>query len=275
MNGRPLSSLCALVYSLVLFCGAVSQAQVRTGLVQSANPDNQALLVGVTYGLPGIDLDIANMKAIAENASYQLKPTTLWEAEGNVANTAQHLTDLSKASGKEGTFLFYFSGHGSSGSILLEDMEMQVKDIRTAIEAGRKGLTPLARLVLMFDSCYSGSLLDPFRRGISLDGILTPEMRTALLADNVVSEFTGTNRAKKKYWDNLFVFASSRADETSLASDAGSIFTLALVKGFTEVATANGTVGDFVAKTQAYTEGHHPVARLVPTTLEKEPLLLH
>jgi len=71
----------------------------------------------------------------------------------------------------------------------------------------------------------------------------------------------------------LFVFASSRADETSLAGYDGSVFTNALVKAFNETEQKDETMATLVKLTQEYTEGHHPVARMVPKALELEELV--
>ena len=38
-------------------------------------------------------------------------------------------------------------------------------------------------------------------------------------------------------------------------------------KAFDESVQSNDTIGGFIQKTQSYTEGQHPVARLVPASL--------
>ena len=55
-------SLTALVCALSLTTLAQSK-NIRTGFVDDANAKNVALLVGVTYGLPGIDLDLKNVNS--------------------------------------------------------------------------------------------------------------------------------------------------------------------------------------------------------------------
>jgi hypothetical protein len=92
-------------------------------------------------------------------------------------------------------------------------------------------------------------------------------------ADALVKELQAGNRAET-YWKKLFVFASSRADETSAAGQEGSAFTVNMKKAFDESVAAKAKVSEFVIKAQKYTASyHHPVARLVPVTLGDELLV--
>lgn len=244
------------------------------GIAESVGGKNQALLVGVSHGLPGIDLDVDNVEKMATHGSYKFATSFLEEAAGTSTRVGQELTRLAEKSDKDGTLFFYFSGHGSSGSLYMQDGSMKIGTIRTAMEKGRAALGPLARLVMMFDSCYSGSLLDPVRL-LPLNQLYEPRLASAIFADEVVREMTPVSRNDEEavtYWKKLFVFASSRADETSLAGDDGSVFTVALKKAFDEVIVDNDTLDSWVKKTQTYTVGHHPVARFVPATLASEKM---
>ncbi len=265
--------LCALsiiTLSTVSIAGVTTRVTPRVGLVESPDAKNVALLVGVTYGLPGIDLDLKNVKEIASHPGYRFDTHELWEDEGVVANVSKNLTDLAASIPKGGTLFFYFSGHGSPEGVLMNDRLMTIAEIRAAIEKGRKNKGPLDRLVMMFDSCYSGALLDPLRKSMLVS---TKPLNADSFTENLVSELKAGNRAEQ-YWKKLFVFASSRADETSAAGADGSAFTVSLRKAFDESVLAKSTVADFVAKTQKYTaEYHHPVARLVPVTMGTEALV--
>ena len=264
----------ALMYLCVLSgfsLGGSSVLASRTGLVESPTAKNVELSVGVTYGLPGINIDLKNVKEISSHPGYRFDTTELWEEQGTVANVAQKLTDLSQSVTAEGTFFFYFSGHGSTSGVLMQDRLMKITEIREALEKGREGIGALDRLVLMFDSCYSGALLDPVRQ--TIDSFLLPNERANSFANSLVSELQSHN-SRAAYWKKLFVFASSRADETSQAGSNGSAFTVSLRKAFDESALTKSTLGEFIAKTQKYTESkHHPVARLVPASLENEVLV--
>jgi len=262
-------SLLALVCALSLSAFALTQKH-RTGFVDEANSKNVALLVGVTYGLPGIDLDLKSVKEIASHPGYRFDTHELWEEEGVVDNVAQNLTDLSASIPAGGTLFFYFSGHGSKDGLLMNDRIMKIGEIRAAIEKGRQGKAPLSRLVMMFDSCYSGSLLTGVR---NINRSADTSRASEEFADALVKELQAGNRAET-YWKKLFVFASSRADETSIASQEGSAFTINMKKAFDESILAKAKVSEFVAKTQKYTASyHHPVARLVPVTLGDELLV--
>ena len=127
----------------------------------------------------------------------------------------------------------------------------------------------MSRLILMFDSCYSGSLIDPLKQERA-NCKSTREQRLANEA--FVNELMTALGDRAPYWSKLFVFASSRADETSLAGEQGSVFTVALRKAFDEVLAAKGTMKEFIEKTMTYTVGHHPVPRLVPDAWASEKL---
>ena len=148
---------------------------------------------------------------------------------------------------------------------------MKIGEIREAVEQGRakKSSGPLARLVMIFDSCYAGSLLDPLRLFSQLD-LRDERAETEAFVDEVVG--TMTRGRADEYWKKLFVFAACRANETSLASGSGSVFTNAMAQAFDEAIGANATMAEFVQKTQEYTHGHHPVARFAPQDLENEKM---
>lgn len=271
MESRTKLALSLLVLTASL---AFAGGQSNRSFVEQIDPGNVALLVGVSHGLPGIDLDVDNVEKMVTDAAFQMKPTILEEEEGVQANILKELTRLSAAAGENGSLFFYYSGHGSSGSIYVQDGTLPIEKIRKAMEDGRKPGHPLARLVFMSDSCYSGSLLDPLRL-TAFGQIQDDSVRSAILASSIVSALTSPDSrdGASNYWKKLFVFASSQADETSLAGANGSVFTVALAQAFEETVKEDGTMGMLVGKTQQYTEGHHPVARFVPTNLEKEALI--
>lgn len=244
--------------------GYQSRAADRS-LVEDPAASNMALMVGVSHGLPGIDIDVENMDAIIHHPAFQYQDQKLEEEKGTIKNVEGRLSKTATLAGSKGSLFFYFSGHGSANNIYLQDGLLSVSRMRTAIEQGRKSLGPLLRLTLMFDSCYSGSLLGPFRSVLKL-AELEPETTAETFASNVVSVFG----SRSSYWRKLFVFASSRADETSLAGEEGSVFTVALKKAYDEVIIQNGTMGEWISKTKTYTQGHHPVDRLVPASLQGE-----
>lgn len=245
---------------------------IRSGLVDTAFASNQALIVGAPNGLPGIDTDLANATAIATNPAYNFQTTSLYDDQATKSAMLSNLQSLAGSVEGDGTFFFYFSGHGNKGIIAATNFEIvSIQEIRNAIQAGRQSNGPLSRLVLIFDSCNAGSLLNSLGVLSAPLARLAPPVTSDNFADSVVDAFAPRGKAAS-YWQKLFVFASSTADETSEAGDQGSLFTEAMRKAFDEV-SATGTVNDFITKTQSYTgSAQHPVARLVPTTWSSEKL---
>jgi len=262
-------SLSIGVLSLSFFSSALFAD--NRGFVELSQANNKALLVGVTYGLPGIDIDLDNVEKMTTHSDYQYQVSRLWEEEGTVEGVANGLTQLATEAGEHGTLFFYWSGHGSVGSILLHDRQMKVEEIRAAIETGRKGLGPLERLILVYDTCHAGSLMDPMRAWLPFYGF-GDRLVTEMMVDDLVNSLAPSVR-EEPYWKKLFVFASSRADETSAAGSDGSHFTNAMFKAYNESIEANSTVGEFVKMTQKYTTKHHAVARLVPEAWNDEKML--
>lgn len=261
--------LCAVLGSFTLSATAEERS-----LVEHFDAPNQALLVGVSHGLPGIDIDVNTVKRISSHSAYNFQPTTLMDAQGTKANVAQELAQAATRAGDDGSMLFYYSGHGSPGSLYLQDGSMTVDKIRKALEDGRSTQGPLERLVFISDSCYSGSLLDPMNLGV-MTQLQDPEIQSALMVNEIVfglSRSSHTGRAAN-YWKRLFVFASSRADETSLAGKDGSVFTVAFAKAFEETVNAKGKMTELVSKTQTLTVGHHPVARFAPADFGDEDVI--
>lgn len=270
MSSFPVLALVCLLAVAFPSFGANPQ-----GLVDSADGKNEVLLVGVSHGLPGIDLDVKNVERMASNPAYKFHPNYLEEEKGTGANTLAELTRLSEAVGYDGSLFFYFSGHGSPGSLYMQDGSMTIAKARKAMEAGREKLGPMKRLVMMFDSCYSGSLLDPVRDILPLNQVYSERIANAMFADEAFRQLSPSREEgpAAEYWQKLFVFASSRADETSLAGSDGSVFTVALGNGFDQTLESKGTLGAWVTKTQELTKGHHPVARFAPKELENEYLV--
>jgi hypothetical protein len=268
------STLARFGLCAVLGAFALSVSAAERNLVEHADAPNQALLVGVSHGLPGIDIDVNNVKRLSGHSAFNFQPSVLMDAQGTKANVTSNLAQKAAQAGVDGSLLFYYSGHGSPGSIYLQDGGLGVDKIRKALEDGRSALGPLERLVFISDSCYSGSLLDPMRLGL-LNEIRDPDILSALTANEIVfalSRGIDTGRAAA-YWKKLFVFASSRADQTSLAGKDGSVFTVAFTKAFEEVMASHGSMGELVQKSQDYTKGHNPVARLVPADFTTEALI--
>jgi hypothetical protein len=269
--------------ALLIVASSSRAAPLERGLVDSPDTtENMALLVGVSHGLAGLDIDMSNMEKIATHSAYHFKVAKLVDEQGTVSAVEEGLSDSAQRAGRTGTLLFYFTGHGNVGLIWPQDDTMKIEAIRQAIEDGRRSLGPLARLVMIYDSCHSGSLLDPMRTSYPLSQLGNDDLQASRFADAVVRAFSPALRSEPAYWSKLMVIASSRSSETSLASDTGSVFTKAFAQAFEETVQTNGTNADLIdAATRLTVElaqaihekPHHPVARLVPQSLADEKLI--
>ena len=250
---------------IVFFTLPVIGFALPRGISENPQANNKALLVGVSQGLPGLGIDIDNMKRVLGGATTGFTSTVLRENEGNVANIKKHLTSLSDSVDSRGSFLFYFTGHGARNVILAQDRTMNISEIRSALEEGRATWGPMRRLILFFDSCHSGSLLDPLFARLRVPPLGPPEYESKRMADEIYSVFSNENK-RDAYWMELFVFASAGANETCEASGSGSAFTNALTAAFDQT-VGKKSVADFISMTKEKTKGSHPTERLVPTAL--------
>ena len=106
----------------LVLCASVSlQASNRSFVENPDTTENQALIVGVGHGLSGIDIDLKNVTDIAKNPAYHFKTKQLLDAQGTVSGIVENLTELSEKAGRQGTLMFYFSGHGNVGLIWPQD----------------------------------------------------------------------------------------------------------------------------------------------------------
>ncbi len=261
-----------LAFMLFAVAFAIPSFAGDRGFSEAPGGDNKALIVSVGHGLAGLDFDVTNVKEMISNPAYQFRSTELAEDNARVADVKKALTQGAQDA-KDGTFFFYYTGHGGTGSLWLQDTNIQVGEIRSAIEEGRKNMGPLNRLVLIYDSCHAGSMMDKMRDFFSFGFSRGQSDRNTLVADSLVNAFTAPSRDGVNYWKKLMVIASSAADENSLAGPNGSVFTVAMKKAFDESLKDNMTVGAFIALSQKYTVGHHPVARLVPAELSNEKMV--
>lgn len=262
------------IYTFGLWCVLLATADalaVTADGLAIGKGGNRLLAVGVPDQLEGIDLDLKNITAMATHPSFRFQANQLWREEGTVKGITDKTSELAAQVPKGGTFFFYFSGHGNSGSLEAYDRSLKIAELRTALVKGRAEKGPLDRLVLMFDSCYSGSLLDPLKHAVT---DIFQRSQSAVMADAVVEALApGVGDAGAPLWNSLFVFASSLEDELSNDGEEGSAFTVALRRAFDETLDQKGTLAELVKRTKAYTEEHHPIERFFPATLAGEGLV--
>ncbi|NDC22603.1 MAG: hypothetical protein EBZ49_00510 [Proteobacteria bacterium] len=256
-------------FILLLFICTSLHALDR-GIVDSPKTKNSALLVSAANGLPGLEYDIKNLEEITTHKSNNFFVKKLQKGKGTASNIAESLFELANDSTKDATYLFYFTGHGSKGSILTEDKTLRIEQIRQALVLGRQNHGPMKRLVFILDSCFSGSLIDPLRN-LKPFALLDSEIASQSMLQDVIDIFE-TRDGEEPLYQSLLAFVSAQSDETCLAGSSGSAFTVALKKAWIKGMESGYTINQLISETKKLTNGSHPAARLVPSSLGEEKL---
>jgi len=244
----------------------------KRGLSDNPNSKNSALLVSSAHGLPGLDYDIDNVELMATHPASGFSVNKLEHGKGTVANISAELTRLADSSDDKATHLFFFTGHGARGVILAEDRSMKLDEIRKALLKGREKWGPMERLTFVIDACHSGSLIDPLRSVKPLAILDSPQVIAQEMVDAVVDSLA-PSRDGNEIYKSLFALVSARADETCLAGNDGSAFTLSMKNAWDKAVSNQYTVEQFIKETQKGTKGSHPVSRLLPASLAQEVLV--
>jgi hypothetical protein len=244
-----------------------SFCSLALGFVKDTNARNEAVIVNSLHGLPGGKGNIVHMQEITSNPAYKFHDTVLSESAATSRSVFSQLTQAASRVDQGGTLLFYFGGHGGNQLILVHDRNVQTRELRAAIEAGRKDLGPLERLVMIFDGCYSGSHVDPIvKLAFGRLNIVEP-----LTAETIAEEFGGERGSA--YWKSVIVMASAMPHETSWVGQNGHMFTTAMNKAFKESTAENSTLGEFAKLSAKYLSASHAVAKMVPADLVNEKIL--
>ncbi|NDE14424.1 caspase family protein [bacterium] len=263
-------------------CGG-SSTQMGTslnGLAHSAAGRNVAVLMGAPNGLPGVPTDIVELDRVFKSTQLDLGFDEV--VKDDTANTEEIFEASASAASNADTLFWYFSGHGNTGILLAEDRSFTFSEVASAITAARNN-RPLERLVVMIDSCYSGSFVDgrtPIipsgQAGAPDDGETVrskciPMAGAMASVDDALAEFA---RFQGTLYNQAFVLASSTKNETSadLGRSRGGAFTWSL-RGVINEAGANdrgATIREIAERTRMDTEdvgGHTPVWRAFPSAV--------
>jgi metacaspase-1 len=278
----------------------------------SARAASKALLIGVgTYelpnnDLPGIDLDIDNMKHVAQIMGFAPAETkVLFNDEATYAGVKQALTVwLRDGVGPTDRVLIYFSGHGTrvpdprpdhSGA---SDDALVLHDVRRATVAGHPSLgnvllgyefgaalaaIPSQHVLVLVDACHSGTAT----RTLALGNQRLGETSGAIKFFNYPGAPTGVTRALRtdSGSENYAALSAARDDEFAIATQHGGLFTLAVLDGIDQASrdAKNLTVEQLQSSTSLYIEQHtseqsrhHPMTdgnqQLIKGQLELIPL---
>ena len=236
------------------------------GFVDNSQSDNEALIVGVSHGLPGGDSNIRNVEEMVSHPDYRFHHESLKNEKATGQAVLSNLTSLASKVNTHGTLFYYFGGHGGNQATWVEDRMLGTFEIREAIERGRESAGPLSRLVMIFDACHAGSNIGPLLPHPSLE-VFTQ----SLDAESIAEEMLQGNRGSE-YWDKLIVLASSHADELSWVGAQGHFFTVSMHKAFKTSMENNETIGEFLGRTTLGLTASHPTYKVVPADLMNEKM---
>jgi metacaspase-1 len=279
-----------------------------------ANP--RALLIGVAdvpdYELPGVDLDIDNMKKVAEVMGFgsgDIK--VLFNQQATYANVKRALaTWVREGVGPKDHVLIYFSGHGTRlpdpapGNAGGADDALVLHDVQHARIQGKASLKnvlighefgaalaaiPSRNVLVLVDACQSGTVT----RMLTLGNLGLGNQRLGV--GSAVMKFysypgmlTGRTRALRVLpaaADNYAALSAARDDEFAVATEQGGLFTLGVVEAIRNASrdAQHPTVADlrtaataFIASRTDEQSRHHPVTdgneRLINGAFDLIPL---
>jgi metacaspase-1 len=290
-------------------------AAVATLALACAGPavaGSKALLIGVgTYelpgnDLPGIDLDVANMKHVAEIMGFAAADTkVLFNEQATYAGVKQALTGwLRDGVRPNDRVLVYFSGHGTRvpdprpDRVGDSDDALVLHDVHRASTNGHASLAnvllgyefgaalaaiPSQHVLVLVDACHSGTAT----RSLVLGNQRLGEATGAIKFFSYPGAPTGVTRALRteSSAENYAALSAARDDEFAIATQHGGLFTLAVVDSIDQASrdAHNPTVEELRESTSAYIEKntseqsrHHPTTdgsqRLIKGELQLIPL---
>ncbi len=247
---RMCASLAGTLAAALLF-GGPAQAKPRALLIGVADvPNNE---------LPGIDLDIDNMKKVAEIMGFapgDIK--VLFNDQATYANVKQALaTWVHDGVGSDDHVLIYFSGHGTRvpdpdpGNVGGVDDALVLHDVQRATIQGKASLKnvlivhefgaalakiPSHDVLVLVDACHSGSAtrvltLGNHRLGVGsgfMKYFFYPGMPTG-------AAHTRALRAPAAV-DNYAALSAARDEEFAVGTEHGGLFTLGVVEAIQNAA---------------------------------------
>jgi hypothetical protein len=279
--------------SLLVACAALAL------LAGTANAASRALLVGIgdvrNNPLPGIDVDIDNMKKVAMTMGFEPQNIkVLFNEQATSANVHAALSSwIRDGVGPNDRVLIYFSTHGTrvadaqspngvDDAIVMHDTEPakgRLANVLLGRELGAAIAKSASRNVLVLvDACHSGTAtrdlhLDNLSLGTStaVKRFYTyPGMPAAPPAGVATRGIDGTRAVGGSgKSENYAALSAARDDESASGTDQGGMFTLGIV-GEIQQAARDGkkrSVEDLRAATTAYIAAHLKEAdRSHPTT---------
>ncbi len=295
---------------VMLLAGALLGEALLGTLPCEARP--RALLIGVAdvphNELPGIDLDIDNMKKVAEVMGFADSDIkVLFNSQATYANVHQALTTwVRNGVGPQDRVLIYFSGHGTrvpdpenlgggvDDALVLHDVERvrvqghaTLKNVLIGHEFGAAlAAIPSRDILVLVDACHSGSATRDLSLGNRRLGVGSGVMKFFYYED-MPAGVPGTTRALRAASgaENYAALSAARDDEFAVGTERGGLFTLGVVEAITTAARdgKHPSVADlrtastaFIAAHTDEQSRHHPVTdgneRLIKGELQLLPL---
>jgi hypothetical protein len=258
---------------------------------------SRALLIGVgkyelpNNDLPGVDLDIDNMKKVAQIMGFAPQDTkVLFDEQATYAGVKTALaTWLREGINPPDRVLIYFSGHGTRvpdprpDSANGVDDALVLHDVKPARIGGRASLKnvlignefgaalaaiPSKNILVLVDACHSGTATRSLRLGNLSLGVDTGAIKHFSYPGEPIVVKTRTLK-KPADEENYAAVSAAKDDEFAIATSHGGLFTLGVVDAISS-ASRDGkrpTVAELRSTVAAYIESHtdeqsrhHPVA---------------
>lgn len=250
-----------LTFMFLVSCGSNNSTSTLNGLGYEGGGKNVALLFGSPNGLAGVPTDIRELNTLFSQEDFHFRTVPVNDA------TTSDIFETAKTEGKDAdSLIFYFSGHGNRGVMLAEDRTFTFREVATALKSERGG-RPFDRLLVIIDSCLSGSFVDG-----NGDMIITePGSETGSHPLFTEEALFAPMAADPTLYKQAFIFSASKQNENSqdLGSAKGGSFTYTFRTVMGRMKTQNPMVNfrDFAQEVSQITDdeyGHTPMWRGFP-----------
>lgn len=261
-----------------------------------AAANSRALLIGVgTYelpnnDLPGIDLDIDNMRRVAQTLGFAPEEIqVLSDDRATYAGVNSALAGwLRNGVGPSDRVLVYFSGHGTrvpdprpdnpaaiDDALVLHDARLariagraSLKNVLLGREFGQAlALIPSRNVLVLIDACHSGTATRSLRLGNLSLGVDSGSIKHLSYPGEPASLPTRALRVNADP-QNYAALSAARDNEFAVATSRGGLFTLGVVDAIQSAARQGlrpsvddlrGTVSTYIESHTDEQSRHHPV----------------
>lgn len=261
--------------------GSVEPSTRYEGDVQSFAADNRAgnLFLGFTgddTGIPGVNRDLANVAKLFANPALELnfgvRTFNKQTVSQIVSESSKGAKDMLESPGA--TMFWYMSSHGAeNGATLARDKTFFFSQVAAGIRRAR-GEKPLQRLIVFFDTCFSGQNVDGTQRIDNDSGAI--KNATIKTADQIAAAARAAN-TETGLARQFIVMGASRRNQTSGDTPDGGVGSLALIKAVQSLSSQKigpdgkcVTIKDWFNTLKRNAAGQEPVVRFEPESVANE-----